>query len=89
MVVVALMVMIGESVVNAEIATMSQEVRKERYSLEVWLCSDTIKENLHNFLFMFYIFIQPERPNFRHSKICNKKVNLQSQLKAIFTKIGN
>ena len=83
------MVMIGESVIDAKIATMLQEARKERYSLEVWLRSDTIKENSHYFLFMFYIFIQPERPNFRHSKICNRKVNLQSQLKAIFTKIGN
>ena len=49
----------------------------------------SLKENsLYFFLFMFYIFIQPERPNFRHSKICKGKVNLQSQLKAIFTKIG-
>ena len=83
------MVMIGESGVDVEIAAMLQEARKERYSLEVWLYSNTIKENSHFFLFIFYIFIQPERPNFRHSKICNRKVNLQSQLKAIFTKIGN
>ena len=47
------------------------------------------KREFTHFLFMFYIFIQPERRNFRHSKICNRKVNLQSQLKAIFTKIGN
>ena len=37
MVVAALMVMMGESVVDAGMAAMSQEARKENYSLEVWL----------------------------------------------------
>ena len=61
MVVAALMVMIGESVVDAEIAAMSQEAKKERYLLKVWLCSDTIKENSLYFFSIHVLYLYTTR----------------------------
>ena len=61
MVVEALMVMIGESVVDAEIAAMPQEAKKERYLLEVWLCSDTIKENSLYFFSIHVLYLYTTR----------------------------
>ena len=55
------MVMIGESVVDAEIAAMSQEAKKERCLLEVWLCSDTIKENSLYFFSIHVLYLYTTR----------------------------
>ena len=69
MVVAALMVMMGESVVEVGMTAMSQEARKEINSLEVWLSGYHIKDYTAMvllleptpFLFTFCIFLYNQR----------------------------